>query len=201
MNAQQLRQIHANRFRTTISALVALAALALALAPLSASAQEPSAVVNGGGHSILTDPAGNSFPIQFAIAGTVASDGTARGHINFVFHGEMANYYGIVPGEDTFHVYGKVISGLVAADGTVTLSGTVTAVDFNNGDGKIGIVKNDPFVIVAGGSLGEDAFVFQFCELPTWHVAVTSGELRVRTLVSAIQLPGAALATAGSCTA
>jgi hypothetical protein len=161
-------------FRSSMFMLVVLAALALIAPP--AAAQAPAAVINGGGHGILSDPDGNSFPIQFAIAGTVAADGSASGHINFVFRGEMANYYGIVPDEDTFHVYGKPTSGSVAADGTVTLWGTVTAVDFNNGEGKL-LVTNDPFMIMAGGSLGDDAFIFQFCELPIWHVVVSSGGL------------------------
>jgi hypothetical protein len=92
----------------------------------------------------------------------------------------MADVWGAVPGVvDTFHVYGQVTAGSVAADGTVTLQGTVTEMDFDQGNGRIFIVKNDPFVIVTGGSVVGNAFDLTYCLLPTWHIAVTSSNLRL----------------------
>jgi hypothetical protein len=45
---------------------VLMTALLLSLMVLPAFAQVPRAVINGGGHGILSDPMGNSFPVQFA---------------------------------------------------------------------------------------------------------------------------------------
>lgn len=185
--------------RSTIAAVLVL--IAIVIAPLQAFAAAPVASLNGGGQGLLSDPDGNLFPIQFAFAGSIDAGGGANGHINFVFKGEMANYYGLVPGEDTLHVYGQAVSGSVGPDGLVTIRGTVTAVDFNNGDGIIGIV-DDPFVIMAGGGIAADTFIFQFCELPTWQVAVTDGALQVRAsgaTGTANRQSSMALASAGGC--
>ena len=161
-----------------MAALLTIATLAFTSHPACAGA--PAAIVNGGGHGILTDPDGNTFPIQFAIAANVTDDGSAYGHINFVFRGEMADVWSAVPGEvDLFHVYGQVTAGSVAADGTVTLQGTVTEIDFDQGNGRIFIVKSDPFVIVTGGSVEGNAFELTYCLLPTWHIAVTNGNLSI----------------------
>lgn len=179
-------EVNMNRFsilmkRISYAAVASLLAFAtLAFTSLPALADAPTAVFNGGGHGTLTDPDGNTFPIQFAIAGNVADDGTASGNINFVFQGDMADYWGAIPGVvDTFHVYGKVTAGSIAPDGSVTIEGTVTELDFDQGNGKVFVVVGDPFVIVAGGSLGENVFTLQYCELPTWQIAVTSGNLSI----------------------
>jgi len=160
---------------------VLVIALLFALVALPVQAQAPEGRVNGGGHGILTDaldPSLYQFPVQYAIAGTVAGDGTASGYVNFVFRGEMAEYWGALPGiTDTFHVFGKVTGGSVAPDGTVTLTGTVTEHDFDQGNGKVFIALNEPFTLVA--SPGENEFHFQFCLLPEWIITVTSGGLSV----------------------
>jgi len=159
-----------------------LIALLFSLAVLPAFAQAPGAVLNGGGHGILSDPYGNNFPVQFAIAGTVNADGTARGNVNFVFQGEMADYWGALPGvTDTLHVFGNVTGGSVSADGTVTLTGTVTEHDFDTGNGKVFVVVGEPFVIMAGPSIGENVFIFQFCALPTFTIAITSGRMEIQS--------------------
>ena len=139
-----------------------------------------AATINGGGHGMLSDPDGNTFLVQYAIVGNVAEDGTANGHINFVFQGEMANYWGAVPGVvDTFHVFGKATEGSVAQDGTVTIKGTVTEQNFDTGSGKILVIEGDPFVIVAGPSVGENTFTLQYCALPVWQITVESGSLQI----------------------
>ena len=66
---------HTVRIKSLV--LVALVLLALSLMPLTAAASGPGTKVNGGGQAMLTDPDGNTFPIQFAISGRVADDGSA----------------------------------------------------------------------------------------------------------------------------
>jgi hypothetical protein len=156
--------------------------LVLALAALPVSAQPPGAVLNGGGQGLLTDPDGNTFDTQFSFSGVVSAGGTARGNINFVFTGEMADYWGTFPGiVDMFHAFGQVTGGTVDAAGNVTLTGTVTEYDFDNGNGVVFYETNVPFVLVAGPSLGDNVFTLQYCELPTFTIQVTSGSLAIQS--------------------
>lgn len=162
--------------------LVALVALTFVLAPLPAAAKKPDVVVNGGGQAILTDlsdPDLAQYPIQFAIAGVVAGDGSARGHIDFNFHGEFARVWGAEPdATDMFRISGQVSSGYVEADGTIVLEGWVTETDFRHGDGVI-LRVDDPFVIKVGGRYGADSLLLQWCLLPEWLVDVPGGTLHI----------------------
>ena len=168
--------------RTTSWVLVALVALTFVLAPLPAAAKKPDVVVNGGGQAILTDlsdPDLTQYPIQYAIAGVVAGDGSARGHINFNFHGEFARVWGAEPdATDMFRIEGQVDSGRVEPDGTIVLEGWVTETDFRHGDGVI-LRIDDPFVIEVGGRHGPDSFLLQWCLLPEWLVEVPGGTLHI----------------------
>jgi hypothetical protein len=161
---------------------VALVALTFVLAPLPAAAKKPDVVVNGGGQAILTDLSDlnlTQYPIQFAISGQVADDGSAKGHINFNFHGEFAQVWGAEPyATDMFRINGKVTSGRVEADGTIVLEGTLTETDYRHGDGVIFKI-DDPFVIEVGGRHGPDSFLLQWCLLPEWLVDVPGGTLQI----------------------
>ena len=131
---------------------------------------------------VLTDPDGKAFPLKyFRVRGTVAHDGSARGWILFVWKGSFPEIWGdpVCAGAcDTIILAGKVTSGSVAADGTVTLSGTAREVDTRRGRVVFDSGFDEPFSIVAGGSLERDHFVLQWCLLPEFQIA---GSIRVKT--------------------
>lgn len=183
------------RYSRRVALLLALLC-AVALFATPAAAKGKAAQVNGGGHALLTastDPANDpeglietaQYPIQFSFSGVIAEDGTAHGHVNFVFTGEFARVWGapLESGEvpaDHVHINGRVTSGTVAPDGTVTISGMLTESDFDRGTGKYFTV-DDPFTITVGGpALDTGEFILQWCLLPAFPVQVTGGGLNVR---------------------
>ena len=166
--------------RLWIAIAAALVSVAFALMPGWASANHSAAVVKGGGGGVLTDPDGNDFPLRsFRVRGIVADDGSARGNIRFRWRGSFPEVWGdpACGGTcDTVILSGTIRSGAVASDGTVTLSGTARELDKRRGVVLFDSGFDEPFRIVAGGSLGEDSFILQWCLLPEF---LLHGSLRV----------------------
>ena len=77
---------------------------------------------------------------------------------------------------DTIVLTGKVTSGSVAADGTVTLVGTAREIDKRRGEVIFDSEFDEPFTIVVGGSRPDDSFVLQWCLLPPFDI---EGRMRV----------------------
>ena len=160
--------------------------IALALLTLSAltngataRAQAPT-TVNGGGGALLADTAtGINYPVQFGLSGVVAPDGTANGHVNFVFPLPFADAWGAVPGVTRIHIAGRVTSGEVLNDGTVVLEGTLTERDYTSGQGVVFLEENVPFRIELGGGQGPQTMRLQWCLLPVFPVTVTDGSLQI----------------------
>ncbi len=168
-----------------LAVLVALTAVVTAVSAASAarssSSHHPAAVVKGGGKGVLTDPDGNSFRLgHFRVRGVVADHGSAWGTIRFVWRGSFPEVWGdpVCAGTcDTITLTGKVESGSVASDGTVTLSGTAREIDKRRGRVIFDSGFDEPFSIVAGGSQGDDEFILQWCLLPEFQI---EGSIRVR---------------------
>lgn len=160
--------------RSHLVVLVALFSLGFTVVTGPASADDPRAVVKGHGSGVLTDPDGNEFRLKsFRVRGTVADTGSARGTIRFLWRGLFPEVWGdpACAGTcDTITLTGSVESGSVAADGTVTLSGTAREVDKRRGSVVFDSGFDEPFYIRAGGSLGEDNFVLQWCLLPEFQI-------------------------------
>ncbi len=160
---------------------IAAAAVASAAAGGSASGRGEAAVVKGGGRGVLTDPDGLEFRVKrFHVRGTVADDGAARGRIRFVWRGSFAEVWGdpVCEGTcDTIVLTGKVTSGSVSSDGTVTLVGTAREIDKRRGEVIFDSEFDEPFTIVAGGSRPDDSFVLQWCLLPPFEI---EGRMRRR---------------------
>jgi sugar lactone lactonase YvrE len=104
--------------------------------------------IHGGGQALLTDPAGQDFPLTFGLTGLLHADGPARGVVNFFFGLAFGQAWGAVPGADSIRLEGTVTSFTVAADGTVTLEGRLTEKDYARGGGVAFIEENVPFMIV-----------------------------------------------------
>jgi hypothetical protein len=126
---------------------------------------------------VLTDPEGNSFPLTFGLTGLLHADGPANGVVNFIFGSAFGQAWGAVPGVDTIHLQDTVTSVTVAADGTVTLEGLLAEKDFARGGGVVFVEENIPFTIVVSPDSGQ--FTLHWCELPTFHLKVTDGNLGV----------------------
>jgi hypothetical protein len=156
------------------AALAALFSMAFALTAGLASANDPAAVVKGGGSGVLTDPGGNDFPVtSFRVRGVVADDGSAKGKIRFRWRGSFPEIWGDPACEgtcDTVTLTGNIESGSVASDGTVTLSGTAREIDRRRGEVLFDSGFDEPFYIVAGGSRHEDDFILQWCLLPEFQL-------------------------------
>lgn len=166
------------------------ASMALALLTLSSLHQttayaQGQITINGGGNAMLTDDSGVitptpvDYPLQFGFAGVVYADGTASGHINFVFPRPFAEVWGAVPGVDRIHIAGRVTSGEVLGDGTIVLEGTLTERDYARGLGVVFLEENVPFRIELGGGIGPGGLRLQWCLLPTFPVVVTDGNLAI----------------------
>jgi hypothetical protein len=169
--------------------LISYNAASFALAILTLSALTSTAIaraqaqtgVDGAGGALLTDAAtGINYPLQFGLSGVIVPDGSARGHVNFVFPLPFAEAWGAVPGVDRIHIAGRVTSGEVLGDGTVVLEGTLTERDYARGRGVVFIEENVPFRIEVGGGLGPQTLRLQWCLLPAFSLAVTDGTLRIR---------------------
>jgi hypothetical protein len=148
-------------------------------APLSAAsvtAGAAAAQVNGGGRAVLTDPAGNT--LTFGVAGVLHANGSVGGAVNFVFGPAFAQAWGAVPGVDALHLSGTVTARTVAEDGTVTLQGQLTEKDVARGGGVVFVEENIPFKIVV--KPGSKQFTLQWCELPTFGLEMTDGNLTIR---------------------
>jgi hypothetical protein len=171
-----------SRLTTYSATSIALALLTLSALVTTAHAQaQGQTAVNGGGGALLTDTAtGINYPVQFGLSGVVGADGSANGHVNFVFPLPFAGAWGAVPGVDRIHIAGRVTSGEVLGDGTVVLEGTLTERDYTRGQGVVFIEENVPFRIEAGGGLGPQSMRLQWCLLPAFPVAVTGGNLLIR---------------------
>lgn len=155
-----------------------------ATTPASAAPQSPGATtrslshVHGGGQAALTDPGGNVYALSFAIAATLRADGSVSGQIDFNFGPAFGAAWGAVPGVDRIHLHGRITSFTVAEDGSVTLQGLLTEKDFARGGGAVFVEENVPFTIVV--CPGSVQFSLQWCELPTFYVELTDGNLDVR---------------------
>jgi sugar lactone lactonase YvrE len=133
--------------------------------------------VLGGGRALLTDPAGDTFSAAFGLAAVRRADGSADGVVDFSFGPAFGQAWGAVPGVDRIQLHGRITSFTVAADGTVTLEGRLTEKDFDRG--RVVFVERDvPFRIVIGPH--STSFSLQWCELPTFYLDVTHGDLRIR---------------------
>ena len=157
-----------------------LAGVAVAFATFAGTARsaDPPVKVNGGGQAIVTDESDEPYAASFAINGVIDPNGGAHGSVNFVFGSDFGAVWGVFPEEtDAIHVWGRVTDALVAEDGTVTLLGVVTEVDFGHGGGKIFEVAGDPFTAVI--TPGSTSFDFTWCLLPWFGVEVTDGNLNV----------------------
>ena len=169
------------RVTGVLAAVVAAVGASSAFAGGSTPAHDRAAVVKGGGKGVLTDPDGKAFPLKhFRVRGIVAHDGSAKGRILFVWKGSFPEVWGdpVCAGAcDTIILTGKVTSGSVAADGTVTLSGTAREVDTRRGRVVFDSGFDEPFSIVAGGRM-HDRFILQWCLLPAFEIA---GSIRAKT--------------------
>jgi DNA-binding beta-propeller fold protein YncE len=143
-----------------------------ALAPLAA------AQVHGGGQAVLSDPDGNAFPVTFGLTGLRHSDGSASGVVNFAFGPAFSQLWGAVPGVASIHLHGTVTSITVAADGTVALEGQLTEKDLGRRDGLVFVEENVPFKIVRRP--GGRQFTLQWCQLPTFDLELTDGNLAIQ---------------------
>ena len=157
--------------------LLAIAVLALPMfwCPVVAQAQNV-ARVNGGGSALVTIADGEVLPVHFGLSGIVRADGSADGHMNFVFPPPFGEMFGV----GLIHIQGRVTSGEVAADGTIILEGTLTERDHSQGQGVVFFEENVPFRIEVGGSLAERMLHLQWCLLPVFPVEVTNGNLTTR---------------------
>ncbi len=165
--------------------LILVALTVLALGASSAAAGQPAAIVTASGTALFTytgtDLPPGPHPGKFKFVGIVSDDGSAKGRVKFVFKGTGAAEWGVVPGVEMIHLSGKVMLGTVAPDGTVELHGRLTETDYLAGGG-IGFQSEEPFMIRAGGDLGPDAFVLQWCLLAPHEAEVTQGRLHVHTI-------------------
>jgi hypothetical protein len=161
-------------FRTSLVVLVALAALALSPVRGAASGDRTTALVNGHGRGVLTDPDGNEFRLRhYGVFGAVRRDGSAKGSIHFLWRGSFPEVWGdpVCEGTcDTITLTGRIESGSVAADGTLTLSGTAREVDWRRGKVVFDSGFDEPFSVVAGGRLGRNEFILQWCLLPEFSI-------------------------------
>ncbi|MBY0456287.1 MAG: ScyD/ScyE family protein [Gemmataceae bacterium] len=133
--------------------------------------------VNGSGRATLTAPGGQTFGVAFGLTASREADGDVGGIVNFSFGPAFGQAWGAVPGVDRIQLHGRVTAFTVAADGTVTLTGRLTERDFSRG--RLVFVERDiPFRITL--RQGSNQFTFQWCELPTFYLNVTAGELKVR---------------------
>lgn len=137
-----------------------------------------TASVLGGGRAVLTDPSGQTFGATFGLAAVRRADGSADGVLGFAFGPAFGQAWGAVPGVDRIQLLGRVTSFTVAADGTVTLAGLLTEKDFARRGGVAFVEKDVPFRIELRP--GSTNFTLQWCELPTFALAVTDGDLRIR---------------------
>jgi len=174
-----------NRLRHVIVvfiALIAMMAPALAAEAAGSGSAGTSARVHGNGSGVLIDPDGNSFPLRsYQVRGVVTNDGSATGEILLLWRGAFPRVWGDPACEgtcDTVILNGEVQSGSVAADGTVTLSGTAREVDQRRGRVIHDTGFVEPFSIVVGGSQPKNSFVLQWCELPEF---VIKGHIRANT--------------------
>jgi hypothetical protein len=164
-------------------AQVATSAQAAATQDNTRATPRRAATVVGGGTAQLTytgnDLPPGPLPVTFAIAGVVTASGAGEGVISFIFLGPAAHTWGNISSVDLMTLNGRVSAGSVAADGTVTLSGMLTETDRVFGEGVV-FTELTTFSIQAGGSLGSNAFVLQWCALAPFQATVSPGSLRVR---------------------
>ena len=177
------RQNHRlGRAAVVLAASIAVLAAAPAAAASESGSADKVARVKGGGSGVLTDPDGNTFPLDsFRVHAAVNDDGSAAGKVRFVWRGSFPEVWGDPACEgtcDTVVLKGEVESGSVAADGTVTLSGTAREVDKRGGEVVFDSDFDEPFSIEAGGSQGKDRFIVQWCDLPPFQI---EGSIRVNT--------------------
>jgi hypothetical protein len=154
---------------------LAVSTLPMFLCPAVAQAQNV-ARVNGGGGALVTMPDGAVLPVHFGLSGIVLTDGTAKGHVNFVFPPPFGDMFGV----GLIHIQGRVTSGAVDADGTIILEGTLTERDYIQGQGVVFLEENVPFRIEVGGSLAARTLLLQWCLLPVFPVEVTNGNLTLQ---------------------
>ena len=157
----------------TVLIAVAVSVLPVFLCPTVARAQNVASV-NGGGSALVTIPDGAVFPAHFGLSGTVRADGSAVGHVNFVFPPPFGDMFGV----GLIHIQGRVTSGAVTANGTIILEGTLTERDHSPGQGVVFLEENVPFRIEVGGTLAPRTLNLQWCLLPVFAVEVANGNLK-----------------------
>lgn len=92
------------------------ASVTTSLSASSASAAIATAHLNGSRQATLTDPSGNAFALNFALAGVLHADGSAHGTINFVFSEAFSQAWGAVSGVDSIRLQGTTAGITVAED-------------------------------------------------------------------------------------
>jgi hypothetical protein len=107
----------------------------------------------------------------------VRADGSARGQVNFLFGEPFSSVWGALPGVDLIRLRGEITAGAVAANGSVTLRGQLTEVDYSDGD-VVFVEENVPFEIVIPAGGGD--FTLTWCLLPVFGLEVTHGKLNVK---------------------
>ena len=166
--------LHTRRLARSVAAIVASIGMGVAAASAgagSASGDHVAAVVTGAAGGVLTDPDGNEFSFRsFFVRAVLGGNGEATGRVRFVWRGSFPAVWGdpVCEGTcDAIILDGAVQSGSIAADGTVTLSGTAREVDTRQGKVVFDSGFDEPFSITVGGSLGPDNFItLQWCLLP-----------------------------------
>jgi hypothetical protein len=143
------------------------------------TASHAATIVRGGGIGVLTDPDGAEFPLDaFYLQARIGRSGSANGLILFVWRGAFAQVWGDPACDgtcDAIVLAGAVKSGSVAANGTVTLSGTAREVDLRQGRVVFDSGFDEPFSIVVSRR-AENAFVLQWCLLPEFRI---DGPIRI----------------------
>jgi hypothetical protein len=165
---------------STMKRLVMSSAALLMLAVFSAaaSADDVAVRVSGGGKAVITDPDDNEFAgNHFVVAGVVYTDGSADGRVHFQLGEAFSAVWGALPGVDLIRLRGEITAGAVAEDGSVTLQGRLTEVDYSDGD-VVFVEEDVPFEIVIPAGGGQ--FTLTWCLLPIFDLEVTHGKLHVK---------------------
>jgi hypothetical protein len=168
----------------------------------AAPARSGGPSVFGGGIVHVTDESDGFFKNAglFAIVAGLHRNGSAYGHISFLFGGTFGTLWGAcpidprcVPGTTT-HSYSLQgdVTGVTSNGETVEVTGTLSEIDRNR-RGRVVFEEHDvPFTITLEER--SRSFVFQWCLLPPFTMDVGVGGLHVNasdTLASLLQRPGA----------
>jgi len=179
-----------------------LVAVTLLMGTLGATPGEfPGPWVSGGGIVSATDIEDNVFANAgtFSIDARVSPNGNASGHVNFVFGGAFAAFWGacpsICPGQTAvLHLKGEV-TDVETSGGSVVLSGPMSETDIGKHGGNIFYEAEVPNGFTLTLTPGSNTFTLRFCEVPEFQLQVTGGHLSVDGGLPAA--PSASSPTAG----